>query len=164
MNKVDQEVLERFEASHPEGATSVDIIAACAQAGVRICEATLRKYIQLGLLPRSRRVGTKGRHQGSWGLYPAWTARQIVEVKRLLKDGRTIQDISEGYAAVFAACMEASAALKTASRKVDAMRSRKNVDHRKVGEVGDMIDRAARASEDAAAKALGQADFVEIAI
>ena len=39
--------------------------------GEPLSEATFRKYVQLGLLPRSVRVGRKGKHRGSQGLYPA---------------------------------------------------------------------------------------------
>ena len=46
------------------------IVEAFTDAGVRLSEATFRKWVQLGLLPRSRRVGRKGKHQGSLGLYP----------------------------------------------------------------------------------------------
>ena len=35
---------------------------------MKFSEATLRKYVQLGLLPRSVRVGRKGKHQGSQGI------------------------------------------------------------------------------------------------
>jgi DNA-binding transcriptional MerR regulator len=132
--------------------------------GLRVSEATLRKYVQLGLLPRSRRVGTRGRHQGSWGLYPAWTARQVVEIKRLLAEGRTIQDIATGYASVFAGCKEAGEALQVIRQRLEALRSRDTVDHRKVGELLDMIEKAADLTEEVAEKATGQADFVEIAI
>ena len=45
--------------------------------GVRLSEATFRKYVQAGLLPRSKRVGRKGKHRGSQGLYPVEAVRRI---------------------------------------------------------------------------------------
>lgn len=164
MKKVETETLEKFENDHSDGVTSIEIMAVLAQIGVRISEATLRKYIQVGLLPRSRRVGTRGRHQGSWGLYPPWTARQILEIKKLLSEGKTIQEFSEGYMAVFSRCMEAAALLKEIEQKLERFGGKENVDALKVNEVREIIARAAKLAEEAAGKTLGQADFVEIAI
>jgi hypothetical protein len=45
------------------------------------------------LLPRSRRVGRKGKHRGSLGVYPAKTIRRINTVKSLMADGHTIEEI-----------------------------------------------------------------------
>src|SRR4029077_4261491 len=56
-------------------------------------EASFRKYVQQNLLPRSRRVGRKGKHRGSLGVYPAKTVRRINTVKRLMADGFTIEEI-----------------------------------------------------------------------
>jgi DNA-binding transcriptional MerR regulator len=164
MTTLEADTLRYFEGSHPQGATSIEIMAVLAQMGIRVSEATLRKYVQLGLLPRSRRVGARGRHQGSWGLYPPWTARQVVEVKRLLAEGKTIQDIAAGYASIFARCKEAGEALQAIKKRLEALRSRDSVDRRKVDELLDMIERAANLTGEVAEKAVGQADFVEIAI
>jgi len=61
---------------------------------VKLAQATFRKYVQLGLLPRSRRVGRKGKHQGSLGLYPPSTVRRIAAIKRLMAESLTTQDIA----------------------------------------------------------------------
>ncbi|MEZ4404584.1 MAG: MerR family transcriptional regulator [Kofleriaceae bacterium] len=61
--------------------------------GIRFSEATFRKYVQQGLLPRSRRIGRKGKNKGSLGLYPAKTVRRIDQIKRLMADGYTIEQI-----------------------------------------------------------------------
>nr|AAD42855.1 unknown [Myxococcus xanthus DZF1] len=50
--------------------------------GGGLSEATLRKYVQAGLLPRSRRVGRKGKHQGSVGLYPEEAVRASMSSRR----------------------------------------------------------------------------------
>jgi hypothetical protein len=139
-------------------------MAVLAQAGVKVSEATLRKYIQQGMLPRSRRVGTKGRHQGSWGIYPAWTARQIIEIKKLLAEGRSVQEISEGKVAIFSKCMEAAAALKEIEKKLQKLAGRKNIDSPGVGKVRELVAEASGLVEKAAEKTLGNADYVEIAI
>jgi DNA-binding transcriptional MerR regulator len=66
---------------------------------VKFSEASFRKYVQQGLLPRSRRVGRKGKHRGSLGLYPAKTVRRINRVKQLMADGHTIEEIQGEFLA-----------------------------------------------------------------
>ena len=87
------EELRRLEADHPDGMTSAQIVDLFASRGLRFSEATFRKYVQLGLVPRSRRVGRKGKHRGSLGVYPAKAARRINGVRRLMDEGRTIEEI-----------------------------------------------------------------------
>ncbi len=69
--------LRAIETEHPDGLSAVQIVNLFTRRGVRFSEATFRKYVQEGLLPRSRRVGRKGKHQGSLGLYPSTTVRGI---------------------------------------------------------------------------------------
>ncbi len=88
-----EEELLAIEASNPDGMSSADIIDLFSSRGVRFSEATFRKYIQLGLLPRSRRVGSKGKHKGSRGIYPAQVVRQINEIKQMMALDYTIEDI-----------------------------------------------------------------------
>jgi hypothetical protein len=90
---LDDKVLTRLEGEHPEGLTSAQIVEAFLARGVKLSEATFRKWVQQGLLPRSRRVGRKGKHQGSLGLYPPSTVRRIAEIKRLMAENLTIEDI-----------------------------------------------------------------------
>ena len=61
-------------------------------------EATFRKYVQLGLLPRSVRVGRKGKHRGSCGLYPAHVIRRVNAVKGMMAEDRTIEEIQRSFA------------------------------------------------------------------
>lgn len=91
---LDDEAQRAVEARYPEGITSAQIVAAFTGSGVRLTEATFRKWVQIGLLPRSRRVGRKGKHQGSLGLYPPETVRRIAAVKRLMGESLTIEDIA----------------------------------------------------------------------
>jgi hypothetical protein len=85
--------LRAIEKEFPEGLTSVQVVDVFTRRGIRFSEATFRKYVQQGLVPRSRRVGRKGKHQGSMGLYPATTVRRIHLVKTLMADNYTIEDI-----------------------------------------------------------------------
>lgn len=82
-----------LERSHPNGMSVQQIVDACAAQGERLTEATFRKYVQLGLLPRSVRVGKKGKHRGSQGLYPASIVGQVQRIRKLMAQGFTIDEI-----------------------------------------------------------------------
>jgi hypothetical protein len=87
------EELRELETAHAEGLTAAQIVDLFSGRGLRFSEATFRKYVQLGLVPRSRRVGRKGKHRGSLGVYPAKAVRRINAVRRMMDDGRTIEEI-----------------------------------------------------------------------
>ncbi len=95
MHGMTETVLAQLERSHREGLPSQQIVELLETHGVPFSEATLRKYVQLGLLPRSVRVGRKGKHTGSQGLYPASIVRQVVQIKSLLADNYTIDEIRQ---------------------------------------------------------------------
>lgn len=88
---------EGIELTHPDGLSVQQIVDACAASGEKLTEATFRKYVQLGLLPRSVRVGKKGKHRGSQGLYPASTVRQVQLIRRLMGQGFTIEEIQTRF-------------------------------------------------------------------
>jgi len=54
--------------------------------------------VQLGLLPRSVRVGRKGKHRGSCGLYPSHVIRRVNVVKGMMAQDRTIEEIQRSFA------------------------------------------------------------------
>jgi hypothetical protein len=85
--------LKQIEKEFAEGLTSVQVVDMFTRRGIKFSEATFRKYVQQGLVPRSRRVGRKGKHQGSMGLYPPTTVRRIHLVKQLMSENFTIEDI-----------------------------------------------------------------------
>lgn len=89
--------LRQIEDAHVDGITAVQIVEIFTTRNVRFSEATFRKYVQQGLLPRSRRIGRKGKHRGSLGVYPAKTVRRINAIKRLMKDGYTIEQIQQQF-------------------------------------------------------------------
>ena len=91
------EELRAVEDAHPEGITAVQVVEVFAGRGIRFSEATFRKYVQQGLLPRSRRIGRKGKHRGSLGVYPAKTVRRVNAIKRLMVEGYTIEEIQEQF-------------------------------------------------------------------
>ncbi|WP_234023882.1 MerR family transcriptional regulator [Sorangium cellulosum] len=90
-------MLDRIEREHAQGITSSDILELFAVHGIKFSEATLRKYVQLGLLPRSVRVGRKGKHQGSQGMYPATVVRQIQRIKEMMAQDYTIEEIQREF-------------------------------------------------------------------
>lgn len=97
MSQVDDNVLVNLERQYASGLTSSDLIDVCAAHGIQLSEATLRKYVQLGLLPRSVRVGRKGKHKGSLGMYPARTIRQLVRIKEMMAENYTIEEIRRDF-------------------------------------------------------------------
>jgi len=97
MSQVDDNVLVSLERQYASGLTSSDLIDVCAAHGIQLSEATLRKYVQLGLLPRSVRVGRKGKHKGSLGMYPVRAIRQLVRIKEMMAENYTIEEIRRDF-------------------------------------------------------------------
>lgn len=89
--------LVQIEKAHPYGLTSAQIIQIFQSRSVRLSEATFRKYVQLGLLPHSRRVGSKGKHRGSCGIYPCATVRRINSIKKMMEGDLTIEEILQSF-------------------------------------------------------------------
>jgi hypothetical protein len=89
--------LAAVERAHPRGITVQEIVDAFAAHGEKLTEATFRKYVQLGLLPRSVRVARSGKRRGSQGLYPSTVVRQIDEIRRLMSQGHTMEEIQREF-------------------------------------------------------------------
>src|SRR5207237_9620060 len=86
-----------FEAAHSNRLSAGQIVEFFVPRGIKLAQATFRKYVQLGLLPRSRRVGEKGKHRGSHGLYPASAVRRIQLIKSLMDEGMTLEEIRRSF-------------------------------------------------------------------
>ena len=97
VDRLDEETISRLEREHEQGLASAEILAVLESHGVKFSEATLRKYVQLGLLPRSVRVGRKGKHRGSLGLYPASAVRQLEHIRKLMSQGFTMEEIQREF-------------------------------------------------------------------
>ena len=89
--------IERIERDYAVGIPARVIVDIFRPRGVRLSEATFRKYVQAGLLPRSRRVGRKGKHRGSQGLYPVEAVRRINAIKKMMAEGLTLEDIKRSF-------------------------------------------------------------------
>jgi hypothetical protein len=96
-DRLDEAELSRLEDEHADGLSSAEILGFFDRFGVKFSEATLRKYVQLGLLPRSIRVGRKGKHQGSQGMYPASVVRQVLRIREMMADDLTIEQIQKEF-------------------------------------------------------------------
>ncbi|WP_083423500.1 MULTISPECIES: MerR family transcriptional regulator [Stigmatella] len=97
MDLLGLEDIERIERDHAGGLPASAILEIFRPCGVQLSEATFRKYVQAGLLPRSRRVGRKGKHQGSRGLYPVESVRRINAIKKMMAEGHTLEDIKRSF-------------------------------------------------------------------
>lgn len=91
------EEIERIESDHAHGLPARVIVDLFSSRGVRLSEATFRKYVQAGLLPRSRRVGKKGKHRGSQGLYPVSSVRRMNAIRQMMAQGLTLEDIKASF-------------------------------------------------------------------
>jgi DNA-binding transcriptional MerR regulator len=97
MGQRETDEFDRLEEEHPQGISAGQIVEFFLPRGVKLAQATFRKYVQLGLLPRSRRVGEKGKHRGSHGLYPASAVRRISLIKSLMDEGMTLEEIRRSF-------------------------------------------------------------------
>jgi len=97
LQRISEETLRQLEEEHEAGLSSTQILGFFADQGIKFSEATLRKYVQLGLLPRSIRVGRKGKHQGSQGIYPVRVVRQIQRIKLMMAADYTIEEIQSRF-------------------------------------------------------------------
>ncbi|CAN5787000.1 hypothetical protein BH09MYX1_BH09MYX1_59030 [soil metagenome] len=91
-----EDELARIEQDNPEGLTSERIVDLFIRKNLRFTEASLRKYVQLGLLPRSRRVAIKDKSRGSQGVYPATVIRRIQRLKAMMVN-HTIEEIKAEF-------------------------------------------------------------------
>jgi len=60
MPQRESDEFDALELQYAQGISAGQIVEFFAPRGVKLAQATFRKYVQLGLLPRSRRVGEKG--------------------------------------------------------------------------------------------------------
>lgn len=112
--------LAEIERAYPDGLSSKEIIRVLDEHGEPLTEATLRKYVQLGLLPRSRRVGQKGKHRGSRGIYPVEVIRRVDEIRRAMQQGETLEELARAAPAVRAKLSSSRVAMEEALDAAEA--------------------------------------------
>jgi DNA-binding transcriptional MerR regulator len=89
--------LARIERDYATGLPARAILEIFRPHRVQLSEATFRKYVQAGLLPRSKRVGRKGKHRGSTGVYPVESVRRINAIKKMMAQGLTLEEIRRSF-------------------------------------------------------------------
>ncbi len=89
--------IREIEAQSGDGLTSQELVRVFADRQINFSEANLRRYVQLGLVPRSRRIGQKGKHQGSHGVYPVRAVRRINLIKKLMAERYTLEEIQARF-------------------------------------------------------------------
>jgi DNA-binding transcriptional MerR regulator len=94
---LNDEEVAAMERNHPDGLAAKEVVQVFTSRGAKLSEATFRKYVQLGLLPRSRRVRRQGRRGGSQGLYPVSVVRRVIEIKQLLAQDFTMEEIRQKF-------------------------------------------------------------------
>jgi len=118
---IDTETLAQLEKAHAAGFSSAEILDVFARHDVQLSEATLRKYVQLGLLPRSVRVGRKGKHQGSQGIYPVSVVRQILRIKQMMGESYTIDQIQREFLFIRSEVEQLESMLSRIFKKLDGV-------------------------------------------
>lgn len=91
------EEISKIEDKYPEGISSGAIVKIFKRKGIRFSEATFRKYVQMGLLSRCKRVGQKGKHRGSSGVYPTSIVERINDIKRMTAGDVTMEQLRHSY-------------------------------------------------------------------
>jgi len=126
---IDPRTLSQIERSHAHGLTSAEILDVFARHSIPLSEATLRKYVQLGLLPRSVRIGKKGKHQGSQGVYPVGVVRQILRIKQMMSESYTIEQIQKEFLFIRSDVEQLEQLLDGIFNKLDQVRAERSRDH-----------------------------------
>lgn len=160
MELLSPDEIERIERQYPSGLPAKAIVDVFAPKGVALSEATFRKYVQAGLLPRSKRVGRKGKHRGSQGLYPVESIRRINAIKKMMAEGMTLEEIRrsfvffknhidqversldevlDGYAEQLAGRSFGSDARRDLARRLDELRRRSEELLREVTHLGSVV-------------------------
>lgn len=87
--------LQRLESRYSDGLTTAQIIGVLQSLGCRVTQDNFKRYVKLGLLPRSQRVGIKGGRLGTYGVYPVSIVRAILIIRNLSLAGATLAEIGQ---------------------------------------------------------------------
>ena len=92
--------LDRLAGKYPEGLTSSEIVDICKNKGMKFSIATLKNYVNRGLLRKSDRVRStrpiNGKYYTSVGRYHPGILRAIDEIKRGIEDGgKTLNELEK---------------------------------------------------------------------
>lgn len=141
---IEEATLRRIESENPRGLASAQILGLFREHDVTFSEATLRKYVQLGLLPRSVRVGEKGKHRGSRGLYPVSVVRRILLIKTLMAERHTIEQIQSEFLFLAVEIDQLEVSLRQVLDKITESLRGLSVPHEGIGSIAERDARDAQ--------------------
>ena len=153
---IDAETLAQLEKAHAAGLTSAEILDVFARHDVQLSEATLRKYVQLGLLPRSVRVGRKGKHQGSQGIYPVSVVRQVLRIKQMMGESYTIDQIQREFLFIRSEVEQLESMLTRIFKKLDGV-----LKERKAERVTSAVQRDVSDARSLSKELMGRLEAIE---
>lgn len=113
--------LRKINDQYSEGISSKEIVKIFQAKGVRFSEATFRKYVQMGLVERCKRVGQKGKHRGSHGMYPVSTVERINSIKKMISGDITLEQLKDSYFSIRQKMEEVDRMLSEVSDDVRSM-------------------------------------------
>ena len=137
---IDDLTLTQLERKYASGLSSVEILDVFASHDVSLSEATLRKWVQLGLLPRSVRVGRKGKHQGSQGVYPVSVVRSILRIKQMMAESYTIEQIQREFLFIRNEVEQLEQMLSRIFKKLDGVLKERKQERSALGVQRDVLD------------------------
>ena len=140
--------LEEIERKWPQGVPAQEVIGLFQGRGVKLSEATFRKYVQLGLLPTSRRVGSKGKHRGSKGVYPVSVVRRINLIKSMMAQDMTLEEIHDSFLAVQIGLEEAQISLDSLFNRMDDRVGRLKIQGHGIGKLAQQVAAGRRSMGD----------------
>ena len=153
---IDAETLTQLEKANAAGLSSAEILDVFARHDVQLSEATLRKYVQLGLLPRSVRVGRKGKHQGSQGIYPVSVVRQILRIKQMMGESYTIDQIQREFLFIRSEVEQLESMLSRIFKKLDSV-----LKERKTERVTSAVQRDVSDARSLSKELMGRLEAIE---
>mgnify|MGYP001356727900 CR=1 FL=1 len=128
------------------GVTAPEVLALFRSRGVRLSEGTFRKYVQAGLLPRSRRVGRKGKHRGSRGVYPVAVIRRLNAIKAMMAEGMTLEEIRGSFLFLRGELDSVEAGLLEIAGRLERALAEAPLDARQRGRLALELERVRKAS------------------
>mgnify|MGYP000879221795 CR=1 FL=1 len=140
--------IKKISEKYPEGISSGEIVKIFQSRGIKFSEATFRKYVQMGLVERCKRVGQKGKHRGSHGVYPIATVERINAIKRMISGDVTLEQLRGSYFSIRQRLEEVDRVLGEVGRELslhtEAKGRKERIDlqmQRELGAIGKNVTR-----------------------
>lgn len=93
----DQEIKD-LTLKYKNGLTMNQLAELFTDNGERMSVHTVKKYVQHGFIPNCKRVGSKGKHKGSYGIFPASAIERINTIKKVTSGcSDSLEDLRYSY-------------------------------------------------------------------